>query len=610
MTKSLFLVESFLALATLLQVSQRSAFASGSTDGIVISCGDTSNVPVNLGYCKQVAAGYLHSAAIQSDGTVVAWGRNDNGCCNIPASLGPCLQVTAGGSWNRYFGSYSGFTCVLRSDGILIGYGTTPPALGVCTKITSSENHLLALQINGNVAAWGDNTQGQCNVPNDLGTATEIAAGGHSYYEDYCGGGQCRFWNYGHSLAIQSSGIVKGWGNNSSGQSYIPSNLGRCIKIAAGGWHNVAIRTDNTVKAWGENGSGQCNVPLDLGGCIDIAAGESGTVALQANGVARAWGSQCLITSECLYSKIDAGFHNTIGIHPFVDCNNNGVDDYLDIRDFGATNLDHDYVPDVCQGAVDYSVISPSLGVPKANTPVSFTFTNIVTPDNFSDVPLLIKAIGDFEGANEYLTVKLNDVFQQRVFQTNGVNCAASNGLSTEIIYIPYDTFANAVALGQLTVTLLPSPAVTVSECANGLMNVELTYLGIGIDGDCNSNGFLDTREIGENPSLDCNRNGQLDACEIIEHPLLDCNNNGQIDSCDIYLSGASDDDGNSRLDQCQYDKGDFDLDGFVDSNDLGILILYWMEIDPQFGDSNHDGTIDAADLGGLLIKFGPVIWE
>ena len=46
-----------------------------------------------------------------------------------------------------------------------------------------------------------------------------------------------------------------------------------------------------------------------------------------------------------------------------------------------------------------------------------------------------------------------------------------------------------------------------------------------------------------------------------------------------------------------------------MDSKDWGILLLYWLEIDPPFGDFNHDRTIDSSDLGGLLSKFGPVTW-
>jgi alpha-tubulin suppressor-like RCC1 family protein len=31
-----------------------------------------------------IAGGYLHSAGVKTDGTVVAWGNNDYGQCNVP----------------------------------------------------------------------------------------------------------------------------------------------------------------------------------------------------------------------------------------------------------------------------------------------------------------------------------------------------------------------------------------------------------------------------------------------------------------------------------------------------------------------------------------------
>ena len=71
-----------------------------------------------------------------------------------------------------------------------------------------------------------------------------------------------------------------------------------------------------------------------------------------------------------------------------------------------------------------------------------------------------------------------------------------------------------------MMVTLLPSPAVTASECGNGNMSVRLAYLGIGPSGDCNNNGRLDVREISENRNLDYNRNGNLDFCDCRDNAV------------------------------------------------------------------------------------------
>jgi hypothetical protein len=139
-------------------------------------------------------------------------------------------------------------------------------------------------------------------------------------------------------------------------------------------------------------------------------------------------------------------------------------------------------------------------------------------------------------------------------------------------------------------------------------MSVSLNYVGIGATGDCNTNGRLDTREIGENPVLDRDRSARLDACEISEDPSRDCNANGEIDSYDIML-GAADDNLNGRIDLCEYAKGDFDLSAEVDTADLSVLLLYMGEVGSPFGDFDGDGVITTADLSMLLLNFGPVTW-
>ena len=126
------------------------------------------------------------------------------------------------------------------------------------------------------------------------------------------------------------------------------------------------------------------------------------------------------------------------------------------------------------------------------------------------------------------------------------------------------------MAGGSLTVTLLPSPAVTGSECGNGSMSVSLNYVGIGATGDCNANG--------------------------------------EIDSYDIML-GAADDNLNGRIDLCEYAKGDFDLDGEVTTADLSVALLYIGEVDSPIGDLDDDGTVTTADVSLLLLNFGPVTW-
>ena len=90
---------------------------------------------------------------------------------------------------------------------------------------------------------------------------------------------------------------------------------------------------------------------------------------------------------------------------------------------------------------------------------------------------------------------------------------------------------------------------------------------------------------------------------------LLDCNLNGELDSYDIAM-GAPDDDLDTHPDQCQYDKGDLDLSGIVDSGDFSILLLYYGEENPSFGDFDGSGIIDTGDASIMLLYFGEVTWQ
>jgi alpha-tubulin suppressor-like RCC1 family protein len=88
----------------------------------------------------RVAAGYDHTVALESAGTVRAWGSNDVGQTDVPVDLGQVIQVAAG------------------------------------------YNFTVALQANGAVRAWGLNDYGQTAVPSDLGVATQIAVGCVGYH--------------------------------------------------------------------------------------------------------------------------------------------------------------------------------------------------------------------------------------------------------------------------------------------------------------------------------------------------------------------------------------------------------------------------------------------
>jgi hypothetical protein len=84
-----------------------------------------------------IAAGYLHSAALCSNGTVVVWGDDTYGQTNVPAGLTNVVAIAAGDF----------DTLALRRDGTVVG--------------------------------WGDNSYGQISVPASVMNAVTVASGNY-----------------------------------------------------------------------------------------------------------------------------------------------------------------------------------------------------------------------------------------------------------------------------------------------------------------------------------------------------------------------------------------------------------------------------------------------
>lgn len=92
---------------------------------------------------------------------------------------------------------------------------------------------------------------------------------------------------------------------------------------------------------------------------------------------------------------------------------------------------------------------------------------------------------------------------------------------------------------------------------------------------------------------------------------LLDMDGSGIVDAADIpfWLENASDSDNPQKADPSDiYLVGDVNLDGDVNSDDLGLLLnQFGSTTTPGFGggDLNLSGSTDSADLGLLLNVFG-----
>ncbi len=257
-----------------------SAYASTTSAGTptpacplsVVGWGNNSDgqltPPAGLSNLVAIAAGYFHSLALKSDGTVVGWG--DPFYATTPAGLSNVVAIAAG-----LFHSLA-----LKNDGTVVGWGDSsfgrlPPPAGLnnVVAIAAGYEHSLALKSDGTVVGWGDNTFGQTNVPPGLKGVVAVAAG---FY---------------HSVALKSDGTVVAWGDNTYNQTNAPAGLSNVVAICAGYYHSLALKSDGNLAGWGYNGYGEASQPAGLAGVVAISAGYLHSLALKSDGTVFGWGN-------------------------------------------------------------------------------------------------------------------------------------------------------------------------------------------------------------------------------------------------------------------------------------------------------------------------------
>jgi len=286
------------------------------------------------GAATAIAGGFSHSLAVVS-GTVCAWGLNANG----QLGDGTTTQRTAPVATSTLSGitavsAGSNHSLALKSDNTVWAWGANGVGQLGDTTTTSSLTPVQAVGITTGVEIAAGNSYSVARLSSPVDTVMTWGAEGQGELGDgitdlrpvpiqisgFPANVTRAAAGNGHTLALLSTGIVWGLGNNGNGQlgdgsttrrlaPVAVSGLTNITAIAAGNTHSLARDSSGNVWAWGANGNGQLGnntttqglVPIQVVGVggsgfltniagISASGTNSHSLAVSTTGVVYAWG--------------------------------------------------------------------------------------------------------------------------------------------------------------------------------------------------------------------------------------------------------------------------------------------------------------------------------
>jgi alpha-tubulin suppressor-like RCC1 family protein len=355
-----------------------------------VNWSDQTAVPADLTGVTAVAAGWEHSLALKSDGTVIGWGKAADGRIRPPSGLTGVTAIAAGDE----------HSLALKSDGSVVGWGyggwNQLPAAGAWTGmlgISAGEGYSLALTSTNTAVGVGLNGSGQRTIP---GTATNLAAisAGAS-----------------HVVALTRTGTVVTWGSTAFGKRTVPLGLANVIAVGAGQEHSVALQANGTVVAWGDDSYDQRTVPVAaLSGVVAISVGKNHNVALKVDGTIVGWGDPAAAPPAGItdVQSIAAGGDHSLAIirgTPMLDLGNQGFGSTgapvaFTFRNTGNTSLTLGAISLEGANPGDFGVTAPlSATVAAAGTT---TFTIAFTPGAVGSRAARVRVVTNDPAANPY----------------------------------------------------------------------------------------------------------------------------------------------------------------------------------------------------------------
>ena len=270
-----------------------------------------------------VSAGYHHTMAIRTDGTLWAWGRNASGQLGDGTGTDrhAPVQIGTANDWKSVSVGYE-HTAAIKTNGELWVWGANRHGqLGNGNNVSSNEpirigtndwayvsagyHHTAAIKTNGELWSWGQNNHGKLGDGTAADRNNPVPVQPGTTWASVSAGGE-------HTAAIRTNGTMWAWGNNHYGQlgDGTTANRNSPVQVSSGTiWnsvssgssHTMAINTAGQLFAWGSNGNGQLgngtttnsHAPVGIGTANDwahVSAGQIHTAAIKTNGELWTWG--------------------------------------------------------------------------------------------------------------------------------------------------------------------------------------------------------------------------------------------------------------------------------------------------------------------------------
>ena len=238
----------------------------------------------------KVSPSLYFTLALKSDGTIWAWGQDNNGQTGNPpasATQNTPIQVGAATDWLDVAAGVSSTAFALKADGTIWGWGANSGSLLVSSssivsvgtpiqvngvtgfvKMSAGGAHILAQKADGTLWAWGTGPgRGVGNGSPTIGSVPlQISTDTWSYFST----------GTGTSFGIKTDGTLWAWGLNTNGQLGLGTETNHSVPVQIGtdtNWETVqarkytttmATKTDGTVWYWGTNYYGEFGNGLDF----------------------------------------------------------------------------------------------------------------------------------------------------------------------------------------------------------------------------------------------------------------------------------------------------------------------------------------------------------